>query len=50
MPLSNHRVQIFDSDGNYKRQFGTTGQFNNPQAASSTALQQSFRTHTATCV
>jgi DNA-binding beta-propeller fold protein YncE len=23
---SNHRVQIFDSEGNYKRQFGTNGQ------------------------
>jgi DNA-binding beta-propeller fold protein YncE len=38
---SNHRVQIFDSEGNYKRQFGTygkeDGQFNFPAGLASDA-------------
>jgi DNA-binding beta-propeller fold protein YncE len=38
---NNHRVQIFDSEGNYKRQFGTAGkedgQFNNPTGLASDA-------------
>jgi DNA-binding beta-propeller fold protein YncE len=38
---NNHRVQIFDSEGNYKRQFGTKGkedgQFNNPAGLASDA-------------
>jgi tripartite motif-containing protein 2/3 len=38
----NHRVQIFDSEGNYKRQFGTEGkehdgQFNTPSGLASDA-------------
>jgi DNA-binding beta-propeller fold protein YncE len=37
----NHRVQIFDSEGNYKRQFGTEGkedgQFNTPAGLASDA-------------
>jgi hypothetical protein len=39
--LRNHRVQIFDSEGNYKRQFGTKGkqdgQFNTPSGLASDA-------------
>jgi DNA-binding beta-propeller fold protein YncE len=40
--LGNHRVQIFDSEGNYKRQFGTygkeeDGQFFNPAGLASDA-------------
>jgi DNA-binding beta-propeller fold protein YncE len=40
--LRNHRVQIFDSEGNYKRQFGTEGkeadgQFNTPKGLASDA-------------
>jgi tripartite motif-containing protein 2/3 len=39
--LGNHRVQIFDSEGNYKRQFGTEGkedgQFNRPIGLASDA-------------
>jgi DNA-binding beta-propeller fold protein YncE len=39
---NNHRVQIFDSEGNYKRQFGTEGkdadgQFNMPSGLASDA-------------
>jgi hypothetical protein len=39
---NNHRVQIFDSEGNYKRQFGTKGkeedgQFNTPTGIASDA-------------
>jgi DNA-binding beta-propeller fold protein YncE len=39
--LNNHRVQIFDSEGKYKRQFGTEGkedgQFNRPTTLASDA-------------
>jgi hypothetical protein len=39
--FNNHRVQIFDSEGNYKRQFGTEGkedgQFNTPTGLASDA-------------
>jgi tripartite motif-containing protein 71 len=41
----NHRVQIFDSEGNYKRQFSTYG----TETASLTGLQASHQMHTVTC-
>jgi DNA-binding beta-propeller fold protein YncE len=35
---NNHRVQIFDSEGNYKRQFGTKGKEADGQLSEPTAL------------
>jgi hypothetical protein len=34
----NHRVQIFDNEGNYKRQFGTEGKEEDGQFFSPTSL------------
>jgi hypothetical protein len=36
--IVNHRVQIFDSEGNYKRQFGTEGKEKDGQLFSPTCL------------
>jgi DNA-binding beta-propeller fold protein YncE len=44
----NHRVQIFDSEGNYERQFGTEGGEADGQLY--TALQASPRMRMATCL